>query len=95
MLLFNKADLLARFCKEVEPLKICIAYKDIKTGKQYIDTLPSHRENIEPIYSDKTYNIKEEIKGIKNEKELPTIYKELFNQIVEELNFKGNILLGT
>jgi len=95
MLLFNKADLLARFCKEVEPLKICIAYKDTITGKEYTDTLPAHRENIEPVYSNKTYNIQEGIEGIKNEKELPDTYREFFNDIVAWLNFKGNILLGT
>lgn len=95
MLLFNKVDLLARFCKEVEPLKICIAYKDTKTGEEYTDTLPAHRENIESIYSEKTYNIQEEIDGIKDEKQLPKIYKEFFDDIVKRLNFKWNILLGT
>jgi len=95
ILLFNKADLLSRFCKEVGPLKICIAYRDTKTGEQYTNKLPAHRENIEPVYSDKIYNIQEEIEGIKNEKQLPDIYREFFNDIVEALNFKGNILLGT
>ena len=94
IIVFTKTDLLKELSTEA---KIWEKYIDQETWKVYINEIPTTQEdyeNIEVEYS-KNFDLSKNIVWIKNAEDLPEKYKQYIDYMLDQLEFKWNVLLGT
>jgi adenylosuccinate synthase len=95
ILFITKADLLHLLWDKA---KIGESYTDPVTGKVYEHEIPTSEEiynRIQVNYS-KTFDLRESIKWITDQGELPKEYREYFDYLLSVLdNFQGNVFLWT
>jgi adenylosuccinate synthase len=94
IIIFTKADMLSSLW---DTAKIWEEYINTKDRKNYRHEVPSTKEEYEQIQVQywPTFDLSQNIKWLKNAEDLPEEYKKYIDYMLDQLEFKWNVLLGT
>lgn len=92
VLLITKADML----NKIPEVKVALSYT-WPSGKVYESEIPADSEEYEwlKVNYSKSFKLSWDITWIKDTRDLPQCYRDYFDFILEQLNFKWTLILGT
>ncbi|MFZ2150619.1 MAG: adenylosuccinate synthetase [Candidatus Absconditicoccaceae bacterium] len=94
IIIFTKADMLSELGKTA---KVGEEYINKETGKIYRHEVPTTKEEysqIEVQYGPQ-FDLSQNVTGLKSAEDLPEEYRKYIDYMLDQLEFKGNVLLGT